>query len=148
MLLNVSKELSFANSSRDVWHNGNNVEKTRNYRHFPHIMSISFLFVHLSLLFSFCCKDILRMQFLFLRYGDLTSRTRYSIDPAVVNLIEHKGFRYSSSAICNRMTYPIKSSYAIDYTPTQRQTLDKFYSLLLHSCIVISSCVVVLLFWI
>lgn len=100
----------------------------------PRVFSRAVLHPVIHLLFFFCCSEVIsRARFLFLVFGDLTPRIRYSIRRAVVNLIEHKGFRYSSNAICNRATYPIKSSCAVGCTPTRRQTLDKFYSLLLHS---------------
>lgn len=134
--MSADKELSIANGPRDARHNGHDMGKNRNYRHASHCVNIFPSFLTSALSSSFFSALISRTQFLFLPSGDLTPRIRYSIGRAVVDLIEHKGFRYSSSAICNRATYPIKSSYAVDCIPTQRQTLDKFYSLLLHSCIV------------
>lgn len=91
----------------------------------------------------FLCNEVIsriRMYVVpFSSYGDITLRIRYSIWYAVVDLIEHKGFRYSSNAICNRAIYPIKSSYAVDCATTWRQTIDKFYSTrrLLHTGMVI-----------
>lgn len=140
-LLNAGKELSFrlivwemSDIMGVVW------RKTENYRYFPHVVSIFFLVVHLAFFFFFfLLQRYFTNAISFLPYGDLTPRIRYSIGCVVVNLIEHKGFRYSSNAICNRVTYPIKSSYAIDCTPIRRQILDKFYPLLLHSCVAIPS---------
>jgi len=134
-IMGAGKELSSANSSRDARHNGHSIEKNRNYRHALHCVNI---FPPHSLpfypVFFFVAKWF-RERNSFFTVRRFNSRIRYSIGRAVVDLIEHKGFRYSSNAICNRATYPIKSSYAVDCTPTRRQTLDKFYSLLLHSCI-------------
>jgi len=111
---------------QEMWHNGNTAEKNRNYRHSLHCVNI---FPPRPLVlqpYFFCSKIISRTRIPFLLFGDLTLRIRYSIGRAVVDLIEHKGFRYSSNAICNRATYPIKSSYAVGCTPMRRQTLDKF----------------------
>lgn len=47
---------------------------------------------------------------------------------------------------CNMQSSDLSNQilvYAIDCTPTRRQILDKFYPLLLHSCIVISSRIVI-----
>lgn len=56
VITDADKKLPFANSSRDVWHNGDTVGKNRNYRR---IVSIFFLLAHS------CSSSILFVFFFF-----------------------------------------------------------------------------------
>ena len=80
------------------------------------------LSLSLSLSFSLCFIFLLTKTFFYGRPLALDScraiqspRARYSeAESLVVLLIERKGFRYSSDAICNRASRPIEWSLAVD----------------------------------
>jgi len=116
------------NILRDERHNGDSVEENRNYRYFPHVVSIFFPVVPLVVSFFFLLQRYFTNAISFLPYGDLTLRIRYSIGRVVVNLIEHKGFDI------RRMQYaiewPIQSNPRMLSTALRRG--DRFLISFIH----------------
>lgn len=122
---------------------GTPVEKNRNYRH---IVPIFFLLAHLFFVRTF----FFPVAKWFRERNSFFIVRRFNSTNSIFHRPHCRGFNWAQGVSifveCNMQSSDLSNQILVCCRPhsdVRRQTLDKFYTLLLHSCIVISFRIVV-----